>query len=198
VYTEAERAVPAPYIKHELIDWNVAGLKKSWWYKMQLFNSDLFRGPLLYFDLDVVITGNIDWLWQLSLRHFWAIRDFKHLWRPHWTGVNSSVMWWNTAQFDYIWKEVQQRNLSDIMARYRGDQDLISEIIPISHRRFFNENWVKSWRWQCLDGGFDFARRTHRRPNIGTTVDVDTSIMIFHGNPKPDSVNDSVVLRYWN
>ena len=49
-----------------------------------------------------------------------------------------------------------------------------------------------------VNGGFDFARRAHRRPNIGTTVDVDTSIMIFHGNPKPDSVNDSVVLRYWN
>lgn len=197
VYTEADRPVPAPYIKHNLTDWGIAGPKKSWWYKMQLFNSDLFRGPLLYFDLDTVITGNIDWMWKLNLRHFWAARDFKYLWRPHWPGINSSVMWWNTAQFDHVWREVESRDLNTVIKRYHGDQDLINEIIPMAHRRFFNEKWVKSWRWQCLDGGFDFSRRQYAHPNTGTKIDSETSVLVFHGNPKPDSVKDSLILQHW-
>ena len=197
VFTEADRHIPKPMIKHVLEPWAIAHPKNSWWYKMQMFNPDFYRGPLLYFDLDVVITGNIDWIWQLPLRHFWAIRDFKHIWRPTFYGINSSVMWWNTAQFDHVWREVQSRDLNTIINRYHGDQDLINEIIPIARRRFFNENWVKSWRWQCLDGGFDFARRQYTRPNTGTKIDPDTSVLVFHGNPKPAMVTDSVVLQHW-
>lgn len=40
VFTESGRSVPAPYVKHELQEWpGIAGPKKSWWYKMQMFNS---------------------------------------------------------------------------------------------------------------------------------------------------------------
>ena len=43
VYTEANRKVPEPYVKHELKEWaGVSGSKKSWWYKMQLFNPENF------------------------------------------------------------------------------------------------------------------------------------------------------------
>ena len=53
VYTEEERTIPAPYIKHGLVDWGIGGPKKSWWYKLQLFNSEHYSGPLLYFDLEI-------------------------------------------------------------------------------------------------------------------------------------------------
>ena len=89
VYTEAGRSVPSPYIKHELIDWKISGPKQSWWYKVQLFNSEHHRGSLLYLDLDTVITKNIDWIWQLKTRHFWAVKDFKYLWRPAFQSINS-------------------------------------------------------------------------------------------------------------
>ena len=82
VYTEERRLVPPPYIKHSLDDWKIGGPKKSWWYKMQLFNTAHHAGPLLYFDLDTVIVKNIDWLVNLPLSYFWAVRDFKYLWKP--------------------------------------------------------------------------------------------------------------------
>lgn len=197
VYTEAHRDVPAPFIKHSLVDWNISGPKKSWWYKLQLFNTDFYSGPLLYFDLDTVLTNSIDWIWQLNLRYFWAVRDFKYLWRSNSTGINSSVMWWDTRQYSFIWENVASQELSSLMLRHHGDQDFISEIVPYDQRRFFNTDWVKSWRWECLDGGFNFQLRKHRTPGVGTSIGTDTSIMIFHGKPKPKDTLDPVVLAHW-
>ena len=97
VYTEASRAVPAHMVRHDLTEWpGVSGRKRSWWYKMQLFNPAHFSGQLLYFDLDTVIVSNIDWIINLSPVFFWTIKDFRSLWRPDLQSMNSSVMYWNT------------------------------------------------------------------------------------------------------
>jgi hypothetical protein len=197
VYTEHHRPVPAPMIKHPLIDWGFGGPKKSWWYKMQLFNPAFHSGPLLYFDLDVVITKNIDWIWQLSLKNFWTVRDFKHLWRPTNYDINSSVMWWNTAQYEHVWAGFRNQSIEDIMKRYHGDQDYITNAITSTNCRFFDVEQVKSWRWQCLDGGYDFRKRMYRSPGSGTNVTEKNSILIFHGNPKPEQIQDPVIVQHW-
>jgi hypothetical protein len=189
--------VPAPYIKHPLADWKIGGPKRSWWYKVQLFNSEYHRGPLLYFDLDVVIAKNIDWIWKLKTRHFWAVKDFKHLWRPAFQSINSSVMWWDTTQFDWVWRNFQDLDLSQTVKRFHGDQDYITSVITEQERRYFNTDWVKSWRWQCLDGGYDFKRRVWKTPGSGTDINDNTSILVFHGNPKPDQTQDSVIVQHW-
>ncbi len=197
VYTESHRPVPAPMIKHALTDLGISGPKQSWWYKVQLFNTQHFRGPLLYFDLDTVITANIDWIWQLNLRHFWTVRDFKHLWRPNNNDSNSSVMWWNTAQYDYVWQEFNARKLPELMKQYRGDQDFITDVVPLNRRCFFDTKKVKSWRWQCLDGSYDFNHRKYHSPGSGTIIDTDTSILVFHGHPKPNKITDPVIIQHW-
>ena len=85
VYTESTRHVPQPYIRHNLEEWEgVRGPKRSWWYKIQLFNPIHMlpdQGQMLYFDLDTVIVGNIDWLWNVNRDRFWAARDFQYLMR---------------------------------------------------------------------------------------------------------------------
>lgn len=197
VYTEASRAVPAPYIKHELEDWQIGGPKRSWWYKVQLFNSEHFQGNLLYFDLDVVITQNIDWIWQLKTRHFWAVKDFKYLWRPTFQGINSSIMWWDTTQYDWVWKNFQELNLKQTISRFAGDQDYLNSVITAQHRRFFNTDYVKSWRWQCLDGGYDFKRRIWKTPGSGTQLTNTTSVLVFHGQPKPHEIVDPIIVNNW-
>ena len=197
VYTEPHRDVPAPYIKHSLIDLGVSGPRRSWWYKMQLFNSELFMGPLLYFDLDVVITKNIDWICQLPTSYFWSVRDFKYLWRPHHTGVNSSIMRWDTARYDWIWRDFKLHKLEELIRRHHGDQDYITEKIPDIERRFLDIERIKSWRWQALDGGYDFVKRRYLTPGQGTKLTDKTSVLIFHGKPKPEDSQDPVILNHW-
>jgi hypothetical protein len=197
VYTEEHREVPAPYIKHSLLNWGFGGPKRSWWYKLQVFNTAYHCGPLLYFDLDTVIVDNIDWVWKSSLNYFWTVRDFKHLWKPSSVTVNSSIMWFDTQKFDYIWKDFKSEDINKIVNKYHGDQDYITEVVPDTQRRFFDQERVKSWRWQCVDGGYDFQRKRHLTPNTGTFVAPPTSILIFHGKPKPDAVADPVIFQHW-
>jgi len=197
VYTEADRPVPDKFIKHQLVDWQIAGRKQSWWYKIQLFNPEHHRGSLLYFDLDTVITGNIDWIWQTPPEYLWAVRDFKHLWRSGFSGFNSSVMWWNTEKYSYIWEKFKQQSLDQMMSKYHGDQDYITDMIPIHDRRFFDLSRVQSYRWQCLDGGYDFTKRRHQHPDTGVALLPETSIVVFHGNPKPAEVFDPIIQQHW-
>jgi hypothetical protein len=196
VYTEADRPVPDYMIKHVLDDWGFSGPKKGWWYKMQLFNTDHHAGALLYFDLDVVVTKNIDWIWHHPLRYFWSIRDFKYLWRPTDYGINSSIMWWDTVKYQHVWQDFT-KNVNRTVNQFPGDQDYISYTITEPERKYFDSNRVKSWRWQCLDGGYDFTHKIYKKPGHGTIVENDASILVFHGNPKPAQLEDTVIQRHW-
>ena len=198
VYTEQDREVPPHMIKHVLTEWpGIRGNKKSWWYKMQLFDPAHYSGQLLYLDLDTVVVGNLDWITQLSQSCFWAIRDYKILWDPTFNGINSSVMYWHTEKFADIWTEFSKQNIPKICSRYHGDQDYLSIAIKPNQRRFFPEKSALSWRWQALDGGMDPYKRTHYRPGLGTDFGAETSLLIFHGQPKPDQVQDPVIKKHW-
>jgi hypothetical protein len=197
VYTEADRAVPEPYIKHALEPLAITNPKHAWWYKMQLFNAEHHSGPLLYFDLDVVIVSDINWIWQQTPNYFCSIRDFKYLWQPTFYGINSSIMWWDTTKYHWLWEKFRQQNLEHNMRIHRGDQDYITKEITSNNRRFFDSNRIQSWRWQALDGGYNFAKKQHQTPGSGTKILPDTSILIFHGHPKPSEVTDSVVRQHW-
>ena len=198
VFTEPSRTVPAPFVKHELTEWpGIAGPRKSWWYKMQMFDPVHNLGRVLYMDLDTAITGQIDWIWDHSDQYLWAIKDFKHLWRPMWNGINSSVMIWDTQKFAWIWDDFCRKNINATVKLYHGDQDYLNSVLDDNNRRFFNSDLIKSWRWQCKDGGLDMRTRIYRNPNTGTVVDPLTSILIFHGKPKPHELQDPVVDRYW-
>jgi hypothetical protein len=198
VFTEADRAVPATMIKHVLQDWpGIAGRKKAWWYKMQMFDSARIQGRVLYFDLDTVIARPIDWMLALSPQHFWTIRDFRYLWRANWRGINSSIMLWDTEKFGWIWQQFKEHNIAAITRQYHGDQDYISSVLTDQDLRFMPEHLIKSWRWQIKDGGMDMKSRVYRRPDAGSVLDPDTSVMIFHGSPKPHEVQDSLIQRLW-
>ena len=198
VYTEQHRTVPDHMVKHVLTDWpGVSGRKKAWWYKMQLFNPAHHSGQLLYFDLDTVIVGNLDWVTSLSLQYFWAIQDFRYLWKPQHQGINSSMMYWNTLAFATIWHAFDQGNQDQIRKTYPGDQDYISAVLQPKMRRFFEHDTVQSWRWQALDGGMNFKNRTYKTPGRGTQLTPNTSVLIFHGNPKPGEVKDPVIQTHW-
>ena len=198
VYTEESRPVPQHMTKHVLKEWpGQWGARRSWWYKLQLFNSQYYQGPLLYFDLDTVIVGNLDWITQLPTKFLWAPRDYRYLWKPTHQGINSSVMWWDTTRFDWLWSDFDQTNLAQIMRHYNGDQDYISAKIPPNSLRTFLPMAAMSWRWQIKDGGMNFKTRQYQSPGSGSHVDHRTSILVFHGSPKPHEVEDPVIRNFW-
>ena len=199
VYTEASRPVPAHMVRHDLTEWpGVSGRKRSWWYKMQLFNPAHFSGQLLYFDLDTVIVDNIDWIVNLSPAFFWTIKDFRRLQNTNWTGMNSSIMWWNVTKFDWVWREFEQKNLTDTIQQHRqGDQDYIMKALGNNNVRFFEDQLVQSWRWQVQDGGINFPGRRPIKPGTGTHISDNVSVLVFHGSPKPHEITDPKIVTLW-
>lgn len=190
VYTEPDRTIPAPYVKHPVPDLGQHTL--GWWYKITLFDPAHFAGPLLYFDLDVVIVDRIDWVLEHDTDHLWAIRDFRKIWEPAWNGYNSSMMWFDTTRFSWLWDQFT----SETTKRFRGDQDYITANITQTERRFFDDKHTASYRWQCKEGGWDFHERRHRQPNSGTAT-CGAGIIVFHGDPKPWEVEDDAVTSLW-
>jgi len=184
-------------IKHILKDWGIAGPKRSWWYKMQLFNPEHFDGNLLYLDLDVVVVRELDFVRALSTDYFWAIKDFKYLQRGQTHTLNSSMMWFNVNQFSWIWDQFNEADVNTTIKHYPGDQDYLSAVLNVNQRRFFETKFFESYRWQCLDGGFDFHKRKHLRPGVGVEIANDTALVVFHGKPKPHEVHDPVIVQLW-
>ena len=198
VYTEAERPVPAHMIKHELAPYIVSnGKVKSWWYKMQLFNPELFSGNLLYLDLDVVIARDLNFVRNCDPRQLWAIRDFKYLQHRRSPGINSSMMWWNVQQFGWLWNTFNKESPGDVARRFHGDQDYITQMVPATDSAFFEDRYFESYRWQCLDGGYDFRRRQHHTPGTGVKIAGDTALVVFHGKPNPHEVHDPAIVQLW-
>ena len=201
VYTEAARDVPAPMIKHELEEWpELAGPKRSWWYKLQLFNSEHHRGNLLYFDLDTIIVRDITWITELPSVKLWTIRDFRQLQSENYMGMNSSIMWWNVHKYNWVWQEFKEANKKELPVVYPdGDQQYLWKKLGVNEVRFFPDNKVQSWRWQTFDGGYDFERRQFYKPGQGTKLDDQVSVLIFHGQPKPHELLDDVVIKqHWH
>lgn len=198
VWTEAARPVPPHMIKHELRDWpGISGPKRAWWYKMQMFNHRHYQGWLLYFDLDVVIVKNLDWILSLNPNYFWSILDFRYLWRAGWDGMNSSMMYWNTMEHRKVWKNFAQEDINTVTRRFAGDQDYLNSVIDPARRRYFDKSLVQSWRWQIYEGGMDMKNRQTRSPGSGAILDPAASVVVFHGKPKPHEIVDSVIFDNW-
>jgi hypothetical protein len=198
VYTEHDRSVPPHMIKHILTEWpGIAGPKKSWWYKMQMFNPEHHAGNLLYLDLDTVVVRDLSWVTNHDTSYFWGIRDFRYLQNPHHSVFNSSFMWWNVSNFSRIWDQFSQGDIAQLTKNNQGDQDYITKSINVNQRRFFDDKLFQSFRWQCLDGGYNFQRRQPRAPGTGVTIAPDTAVVVFHGMPKPHQISDPAIAQLW-
>jgi hypothetical protein len=102
----------------------------GWWAKLQLFRSNIFEGPVLYFDLDTVICKNIDQLINncISQEKFLMMKIHNRKLKQH---ISSScIMYWD-GDYSQIYKKYmldQQKYHQIYSASPRlGDQAFISE-----------------------------------------------------------------------
>lgn len=196
VYTEASRSIPDYMVRHVLDDYAISGPRKSWWYKMQLFDQTKFSGCLFYFDLDVIICGNLDWMRSLPKSKFCTIKDFTEIFQAKKSQMNSSVMYFDTELFGKIYQQfISQRDY--VISRFRGDQDYLNRVISDDQKVFFDSGKIKSWRWQVDRGGIHPLTKHPLNLNQHS-IDAMTSIVVFHGDPKPHEIlHDEFVKKYW-
>lgn len=110
--------------------------------------------------------------------------------------MNSSIMWWNVARYDWVWQQFKDTVKDTLTVEYPGgDQQYLNEKLGVNEIRFFPDERIQSWRWQAHDGGLNFATREARKPGTGTKINDSASVLVFHGQPKPHEMLDDVVIR---
>lgn len=170
---------------------------KGWWWKTYLFKADHFApGDInLFFDLDIVIVNNIDKLITFESDQLVGFEDPGKIFSRQ-SKLNSSVMRWLSGSHSDIWTEyVNNRSRSHSLA---GDQDWIW-LLHSDRLQFFPDSWIKSYKWQVRDrselhrvGGVQ-QFKTVRDPELN----METSILVFHGTPNPEHVQDSIIIDNW-
>lgn len=147
---------------------------RGWWAKLWLFSKDAFPdgGRVLYFDLDTVITGPLDPI-AMCTNDFAILRDAYRS-----DGLQSSVMCWDADRFHSIWDQWDTAGRPEVEG---GDQawiertiehpDLLQEIYP---------NRFRSYKAECR----------HSIPK-------GTSVVFFHGHPRPHEVTLGWVPEVW-
>jgi len=173
---------------------------QGWWYKPYVFSNELpLKNIILYIDLDVVITGSIDKLFDFAPGYFSICRDFNRIINPNYTKFNSSVMKFEHGMLDHLWKKFKQSSHL-IMRKYHGDQDFIfAEQQGIAE--YFPDQWIKSWKWEIRKSRkFEMnGRRGYRK--LATIENVrppaDCCIAVFHGDPNPHLCDDPYIKETW-
>lgn len=175
-----------------------AQYQKGWWHKVHMFDARLpLRGRILYFDLDVVIHNNIDKLAKIYPTEFMGIHDFNRKFYASWKYLNSSVMAWNHGTQHHIWEKFKENPKE--AQKLQGDQDWIWKLCQ-NQIKFWPKEWIQSYKWEIrsreelvmLNGKRQFKEADH-------TVEVhpDCCVTVFHGDPKPQDVQDKFVVDNW-
>lgn len=143
----------------------------GWWAKIELFRPGLFHGRVLYFDLDTVITGDLEPL-ATQAGKFIGIRDWGHPGK-----INSSVMAWDARACHGIYQDLKVRTLDEM----RGDQD-----------------WITAWVGPCaVTWPSEMVVSYKRHCTGGVRYPVDARVVCFHGRPKMNEVKDEWVRTLW-
>jgi len=141
----------------------------GWWNKVSLFKGDLgdVGERLLYLDLDVVITNNIDVL--LTYDSDFAIMDNDYV-----PGFNTSVFLLKTGSRP----EIRDDFNADVMEKYDGDQDWVATMAPDA------ELWPPMW---CVPF----------RLRAAQSVPENTKVVAFSGRPNPGDYPANWISDYW-
>lgn len=138
----------------------------GYWNKVELFRKDQFDGPVLYFDLDVVICNDITPMIKscTDSKLYMAEEPYRSI-------HNSSVMLWNQDYSNLYDNYVS--NQADVVKEYQditrqgalGDQAYISENIE---HNIIDHKYI-SWEHHKMKTNY-----------------VDPTVLIFTGSKKPN------------
>jgi len=156
----------------------------GWWAKLNLFAPGIATGPSLYFDLDVAVTGSLDYLADFTAHEFAAPANWA---RSGHGGIQSSVMAWRGNwtepfdRFDGEWPLRVTDNDGYVILngkKFWGDQEYLWDLL--------GDRWVR------IPGVCSY--KYHVAPH--DRIPPDARVVVFHGEPKNLEVRDECILPF--
>jgi len=149
---------------------------QSFWNKIELFRPNLFEGPVLYFDLDVLICKDITEV----INKLQVLNKFVMVKEPYQEIVNSSIMYWS-GDYSYLYNNYI-KDREQICEEYKrvpryGDQSYISEHVEYDLiENYSPENFI-NWKHHKVDTLINdpsiliFTSR-HQKPSNNTELEI--------------------------
>jgi hypothetical protein len=133
-----------------------------WWAKMEMFN---IQGPAIFFDLDTIITGNIDDIIEsLKNEEFVTLRDAYR----RGSNIGSGIMSWS-KDISYLYHAFEKDVGQSI--HLRGDQDFIQKAVKQNTFLQDYSREIVSFKAD-ISHGKQYNKEKHK-------------IVFFHGLPRP-------------
>lgn len=157
----------------------------DWHSKIGLYNEELYyrEDQIFYFDLDTVITGDLDQIFDYS-GDFIILRDFYRK-----NGYGSGLMSWRPHAVNHMWK-----NYRGGKCRH-GDQGWPEQQYPGAD--IWQEKYpekVISYKVHIVNQG---RQPSPKFTKHGGTLDT-ASIVCFHGKPLPHEVREQWMIEKWH
>jgi hypothetical protein len=189
------------YLNPDIMTLELPKNLSGWWCKPYMFSADLpIKGTILYMDLDVVLSSNIDKLITYQNMHWCIVRDFTRAMRPNWPKYNSSIVRFKTGQLHFVWDEYI-KDPEAVQKRHFGDQDYLYEATAKMRPMLYPDSWTQSWKWEVRKsrdfetGGVKGSRKFRRIENVVPRV--ECCVCVFHGDPNPHNCEDPWVIENW-
>lgn len=151
-------------------------LPERGWRKLTVFQKKLadLEGQALFLDLDIVITGNIDCLFEAE-GEFLIIKDWDF--KKDIIG-NSSVFRFEIGKYPFILSDFIEKG-EEIRQKHRNEQAYLSYAV---HEKgllsYWNSSWCASFKRNCL-------RKFPLNFFLMPILPKNAKIIIFHGRPTP-------------
>lgn len=164
------------------------GLKSGWPHilvKLMLTEPGFggLEGPVLFLDLDLVITGPIDCFFDYEPGRFCIIHNWAN-WRKRALGRrpavgNSSVFRFDSGPASKPIHETFLREMhrAEDHAQFNTEQAFLT--YAAGEVRWWPESWVRSYKWNLRP---PFPLNLFKVPELPE----DCRILVFHGRPDPD------------
>ena len=173
----------------------------GWWCKPYMYSKDLplaQDSTILYMDLDVVISGNLNKLFGYETDDWCVIRDFTRAMQPKWEKYNSSVVRFKLGQLNHVWTGFI-KDPKAIIQKHFGDQDWLWTAAKGTAKTWPDE-WIQSWKWEIRkDRSLQSGAKGNRK--FSKVEDVvppsQCCICVFHGDPNPHMCEDPWVRNNW-
>ena len=147
------------------------------WRKLSVWQYPLINleGDILFLDLDLVITGNIDKFFNYNVGKYCVIENWTQIGK----GIgNTSCFRFPVKKFKYLFDEFQNTGF-EIWKNYHIEQVYLSK--NIKEQKFWPKDWCKSFKHNLLP---KWPNRIWEEAKLP----IDTSIVAFTGKPDPDDV----------
>lgn len=153
--------------------------------KLSLFRSDLIpdlNGPLLVLDLDIVITGSVDALFEHAPGKIVMRREWRKSGRAPSLG-HGSVERIDPKRHGYLYDFMLRDPEAAVAYGYGSEQSYTSRLADEKgDLAFYPDKWIASFKYDCRPRRPFNLFREPRRPE-------EAKVVCFHGRPKmPEAI----------